>query len=79
MSHKALSSGELAALLGVALSTIHYQCKTGILTEPKTTPGGHRRFDPRRVVRDYKVAGRKVPRALATIAARVKAARGAEP
>lgn len=77
MSRKLLTSGELADMLGVVLSTIHYQCKSGVLTAPKVTIGGHRRFSPTTVVRDLKRAGRKVPRALAVVAARVKAARKA--
>lgn len=76
MSGKTLTSGELAEMLGVALSTIHYQCRTGVLTSPRTTLGGHRRFNPVRVVRDYKKAGRKVPRALVAAAARAAKAAG---
>lgn len=59
-----LTTGELAKLLGVVVSTVHNQVTAGFFSQPATTPGGHRRFNPDVVIGDYKRAKREAPRAL---------------
>ena len=59
-----LTSGELAKLLGLGVSTIHDHIESGFFSEPPRTPGGHRRFSADTVLSDYRRAGHEAPAAL---------------
>lgn len=49
MSHRFLSSGELAREAGVNPETLRFYERRGLLTRPARTASGHRRYDPEAV------------------------------
>jgi phage terminase Nu1 subunit (DNA packaging protein) len=58
---KRISAGSLATLLGVDIKTVHGWTDAGLLTQPEHTLGGHRRYDPAAVAKDYTRAGKALP------------------
>jgi hypothetical protein len=67
---KRISAGSLATLLGVDIKTVHGWTDAGLLTQPEHTLGGHRRYDPAAVAKDYTRAGKALPERFATSTAR---------
>lgn len=70
---KALKVGDLASLFGVNERTIHNWCDPGRIRSGDpiphwTTPGGHKRFDPRSVLEWARARAYRIPPELLTAA-----------